>query len=61
MLIRLSVCSRRDGKNIVGYGLSDHYRQIFDITRLDQVIPLYASESIALAAAEPFDRLERKA
>ena len=61
MLVRLLIHARRDGKNIVGYGLSDHYSQIFEITRLDQVIPLYASESIALAAAEPYDHPEREA
>jgi anti-sigma B factor antagonist len=61
MLVRLLIHARREGKNIVGYGLSDHYRQIFEITRLDQVIPLYASESIALATAEPYDRPEREA
>jgi anti-sigma B factor antagonist len=61
MLVRLLIHARRDGKNIVGYGLSDHYRQIFEITRLDQVIPLYESESIALAAAEPYDHPEREA
>jgi anti-sigma B factor antagonist len=61
MLVRLLVHARRDNKNVVGYGLSDHYRHIFEITRLDQVIPLYASESIALAAAEPYDRSEREA
>jgi anti-sigma B factor antagonist len=61
MLVRLLIHARRDGKNVVGYGLSDHYRQIFEITRLDQVIPLYTSESIALATAEPYDRPEREA
>jgi anti-sigma B factor antagonist len=61
MLIRLLIHARRENKNVVGYGLNDHYRQIFEITRLDQVIPLYASESIALAAAEPYDRPEREA
>ena len=60
MLIRLLVHARREGKNVAGYGLSEHYRHIFEITRLDQVIPLYASESIALAAAEPYDRPERE-
>lgn len=61
MLVRLLIHARREGKNIVGYGLSDHYRQIFEITRLDQVIPLYENESIALAAAEPYDHPEREA
>jgi anti-sigma B factor antagonist len=61
MLVRLLIHARRDNKNVVGYGLSDHYRQIFKITRLDQVIPIYENQSIALAAAEPYDHPEREA
>jgi anti-sigma B factor antagonist len=59
MLIMLLIRARREGKNIVGYGLSEHYRTIFELTRLDQVIPLYSTQEIALAKAEPFDLPER--
>jgi anti-sigma B factor antagonist len=60
MLVTLLFRARRDGKNIVGYGLSDHYRRIFDLTRIDQVIPIYSSEETALAFAEPSDLPERE-
>lgn len=61
MLVMLLIRARREGKNIVGYGLSDHYRNIFELTRLDQVIPIYSTQEIALASAEPFDLPEREA
>jgi anti-sigma B factor antagonist len=60
MLVTLLIRGRREGKNIVGYGLNEHYRNIFELTHLDQVIPIYATEEIALAAAEPFDLPERE-
>lgn len=60
MLVKLLIRARREGKNIVGYGLSEHYCNIFEITRLDQVIPIYSTEEIALASAEPFDLPERE-
>jgi anti-sigma B factor antagonist len=31
-------------------GLNDHYRQIFQLTRLDEAIGIYDSEANALAA-----------
>jgi anti-sigma B factor antagonist len=60
MLIMLLIRARREGKNIVGYGLDQHYRSIFELTRLDQVIPIYSNEEIALAYAEPHDLPERE-
>jgi anti-sigma B factor antagonist len=60
MLVMLLIRAQREAKNIVGYGLSDHYKKIFELTRLDQVIPVYSTETIALASAEPYDRPERE-
>ena len=33
-------------------GLSDHYTHIFELTRLNEAIPVFESEAQALAAAE---------
>jgi hypothetical protein len=33
-------------------GLNEHYQYIFELTRLNEAIGIYASESDALAAAE---------
>jgi anti-sigma B factor antagonist len=60
MLIVLLVRAKKDGKNVVGYGLNEHFKKIFSLTRLDQVIPIYSNEEIALASAEPHDLPERE-
>jgi anti-anti-sigma factor len=41
----------RTGRRLLAYGLSDHYREIFEITRLADFIELYEDEAAALAAA----------
>jgi anti-sigma B factor antagonist len=60
MLVMLLIRAKRENKNIVGYGLNEHFRRIFELTRLEQVIPIYSTEEIALAAAEPHDLPERE-
>jgi anti-sigma B factor antagonist len=60
MLVTLLIRAKREGKTIVGYGLNEHYLKIFELTRLDQVIPIYPSQEIALASAEPMDLPERE-
>ena len=35
------------------FGLSEHYRQIFELTRLDEAITIHDSEEAVLAAAGP--------
>jgi len=51
LLVTLLVRARREGRQISAYGLSDHYRQIFELTRLDEVISVHDEEEQALAAA----------
>ena len=51
LLVTLLVRARREGRQISAYGLSDHYRQIFELTRLDEVITVHDDEERALAAA----------
>jgi anti-sigma B factor antagonist len=36
---------------LVAYGLTDHYKQIFELTRLNESIRIYSSEADAIAAA----------
>ena len=50
MLVTLLVRAKRDGRQISAYGLSDHYRQIFELTRLDEVITVHDDEEQAVAA-----------
>jgi anti-sigma B factor antagonist len=51
MLVTLLVRVNRNKQQLVAYGLSDHYRQIFELTRLDEAIEIHDSEESALAAA----------
>jgi anti-sigma B factor antagonist len=37
-------------QRLLAYGLSEHYRQIFELTRLNEAIGIYDNESAALAA-----------
>lgn len=49
LLVTLLVRSQRSGQRLLAYGLSDHYRQIFELTRLDDAIELHDSRTDALA------------
>ncbi len=51
LLVTLLVRANRQHQRLLAYGLSDHYRQIFELTRLDDAIGIYDSEQEALAAA----------
>ena len=51
MLVTLLVRAQRSRQRIFAYGLSDHYRQIFELTRLDEVIAIHDTEHAAIAAA----------
>jgi len=52
MLVTLLVRANRQGKRLLAYGLNQHYRQIFELTRLDEAIGIHDSETAALAAAD---------
>ena len=51
LLVTLLVRAQRQRQRVLAYGLSDHYRQIFELTRLDEAIGIHDSEDEALAAA----------
>jgi anti-sigma B factor antagonist len=51
LLVTLLIRVNRHKQRLLAYGLSDHYRQIFDLTRLDEAIGIHSTESDALAAA----------
>lgn len=51
LLVTLLVRANRQGKKLLAFGLSDHYRQIFELTRLDEAIAIFGSETDAVAAA----------
>ena len=51
LLVTLLVRAQRGGVRLVATGLSDHYRQIFELTRLDEAIEIMNDEAAAVAAA----------
>ncbi len=51
LLVTMLVRAQRRDQALHAYGLSDHYRHIFELTRLDETIRLHDSEDLAVAAA----------
>ncbi len=51
LLVTVLVRAQRQHQRVLAYGLSDHYRQIFELTRLDDAVGIHDSEDEALAAA----------
>lgn len=51
LLVTLLIRVNRQKQKLLTYGLTDHYKQIFMLTRLNEAIGVYNSESEALAAA----------
>jgi anti-sigma B factor antagonist len=50
LLVTTLIRANRQGQKLIAFGLSDHYRHIFELTRLSEAIGVYASEAEALAA-----------
>ena len=51
LLVTLLVRANRAKQKLLAYGLSEHYRQIFELTRLDEAIGIFDTEAAAVAAA----------
>jgi anti-sigma B factor antagonist len=51
LLVTLLIRINREKQQLLTYGLSDHYRSIFQITRLDDAIAIHDSEEETIQAA----------
>lgn len=51
LLVTLLVRAQRQRQRLLAFGLSDHYREILSLTRLDEAIVVVASEEAALGAS----------
>ena len=51
LLVTLLIRVNREKQRLLTYGLSEHYRSIFQITRLDDAIAIHDSEEEAVRAA----------
>ncbi len=50
LLVTLLVRAQRGGVRLLASGLSDHYREILSLTRLDEAIEIHEDEGAAVAA-----------
>ncbi|HJW89265.1 MAG TPA: STAS domain-containing protein [Anaerolineales bacterium] len=50
LLVTLLIRVQRQKQRLLAANLSDHYRQIFELTRLNEAISIYSSESEAISA-----------
>ena len=51
LIVGLVARANKKGRRLVICCLSDHYKEIFHITRLSEYVTIYPSEAAALAAA----------
>jgi len=50
LLVTLLIRANRQRQRLMACGLSEHYKQIFDLTRLNEAIAIYDHEDAAVAA-----------
>jgi anti-anti-sigma factor len=50
LIVGILARARKEGRAVAAYGLSDHYREIFEVTRLADFMGLYKDEQAAIAA-----------
>ena len=51
LLVTMLIRANRQEQSLLAYGLSEHYQQIFELTRLNEAIQIFGNEAEALAAA----------
>jgi anti-sigma B factor antagonist len=51
LLVTFLIRANRQKQRLLAYGLNEHYQRIFELTRLNEAIGIYTSESDALTAA----------
>ena len=53
VIVGILARARAQRKQLAAYGLSEHYRQIFSITRLSDFVHLYSDEDSAISDTAP--------
>jgi anti-sigma B factor antagonist len=51
LLVTFLIRANRQKQRVLAFGLSDHYRQIFELTRLTEAIQIFDNELAAIDAA----------
>lgn len=52
LLVTLLIRAQRAKQRLLACGLSEHYREIFQLTRLDEAISIYDDRAAAVVAAQ---------
>ena len=52
LIVGLLARARKEHRTVRAFGLSEHYRQIFELTRLDEAIGIFDTEAEAFAEAD---------
>jgi anti-sigma B factor antagonist len=50
LLVTLLVRTQRNGQHLGAFGLSEHYAEILELTRLDEAITVHSDETAAIRA-----------
>jgi anti-sigma B factor antagonist len=50
LLVTMLIRVQRQKQQLLAYGLSEHYQQIFELTRLNEAIAIYDNEEAAVTA-----------
>ena len=50
LLVTILIRAQRQNQRLLACGLSEHYREIFTLTRLDEAIGIYDTESDAITS-----------
>lgn len=53
LMVTVLARARQEGREVRVIGLTDHYRHIFEITRLSDFLSFYADEPAAVAGVAP--------
>jgi anti-sigma B factor antagonist len=52
LLVTMLVRANRQKQQLLACGLTEHYKQIFELTRLDEAITIHGTEDEAVEAAQ---------
>jgi anti-anti-sigma factor len=50
LIVGILARARKEARPVAAFGLSDHYREIFEVTRLADFMGVYGDEQAAIAA-----------
>lgn len=51
LLVTMLIRAQRQGQQLMAYGLNEHYKQIFQLTRLNEAIVIHENEASSMIAA----------